>query len=45
MGKTYGYGSGHTEIISMGIERFILDPLGFAQKDPQYFDFMMDILQ
>jgi hypothetical protein len=43
MGKIYP--SGNTEIISMGLEQFWADPLKFAQADPEYFDFIYDLLR
>ena len=44
MGKYYS-GAGHTEVISMGMERLMLDPVGFAKQDPDYFEFILDLLQ
>jgi len=43
MGKIYP--SGNTEIISMGLEEFWADPLKFASEDPEYFDFIYDLLR
>lgn len=39
MGKWYD--SKATELITMGIERLIKDPVDFALKDREYFDFMV----
>lgn len=41
-GKTYADQS--TEIISLGVERLLNDPVKFAQKDPQYFKFIVGVL-
>ena len=41
-GKTYNDGA--TEIISMGLESLYQDPVAFAKADPEFFDFMMGIL-
>jgi hypothetical protein len=38
------YDSGATEIISMGVEKLYTDPVGFARKDPEYFKFILGIL-
>ncbi len=43
MGKQYA--SGDTEIISMGVEQLVTDPIGFAKSDPDYFQFMYDTLR
>ena len=42
MGKVY---SDATEVLTMGVERLISDPLDFAQKDPEYFKFLIKTLQ
>lgn len=42
VGKVYNDGS--TEIVSMGLKALHDDPIGFAQKDPDYFRFMIGIL-
>lgn len=34
-----------TEIISMGMQYMWKDPVKFAEEDPDYFDFMIDILR
>jgi hypothetical protein len=34
-----------SEIISMGIEYLWGDPVDFAQRDPEYFDFIYDLLR
>jgi hypothetical protein len=39
------YPSGHTEIISMGMEALYRDPAGFCANDPQYAGFIMGILR
>jgi hypothetical protein len=44
MGKIYT-GNRATEIISMGLERLYTDPLGFAQEDPDYFDFIWNLIR
>jgi len=41
-GKSYY--DGGTEIISMGIELMYRDPVGFAKRDPEYFNFIAGIL-
>lgn len=38
------YPSGDTEIVSMGLERLYADPGTFAQADPDYFRFMVEVL-
>lgn len=43
MGKTYP--GGGSELITMGVERLFKDPIGFAQKDPEYFEFLVTLLQ
>lgn len=43
VGKTYG--SGRTEVLSMGLELLFRDPKHFARTDPEYFDLMISILQ
>lgn len=42
-GKIYPDGS--TEIISAGIEDMFIRPIEFAQKDPDYFHFMYNVLR
>lgn len=42
-GKEYGFRA--TEIISMGVEALFDDPIKFAQKDPEYFKFIVGILR
>jgi hypothetical protein len=42
VGKHYSHGS--TEIVSMGVELLYNDPVGFAEKDPEYFKFIVGIL-
>lgn len=43
MGKLYPRAS--TELLTMGVERMIADPKEFADKDPEYFRFMLEILR
>jgi hypothetical protein len=38
------YDSGHTEILSMGIQKLYEDPVEFADKDPEYCSFILGIL-
>ena len=33
-----------TEIVSMGLELLYEDPYNFAKADPEFFDFIMGIL-
>ena len=40
-----GYPDGSTEIISMGIEQLMRDPVKFAKIDPEYFDFIIAVLR
>jgi hypothetical protein len=42
MGKVYDNGT--TEILSMGIERYIDDPLEFARRDREHFEIVRSIL-
>ena len=42
VGKVYQ--SGDTEIVSMGLEKMHADPVGFANADPEYFDFMVGVM-
>jgi hypothetical protein len=42
IGKAYK--SGDTEIVSMGMQKLCEDPVHFASKDPEYFKFMLGIL-
>lgn len=39
MGKDYGPGN-YTEIVSMGLELYVDDPVAFAAADPDYFRFI-----
>jgi SPP1 gp7 family putative phage head morphogenesis protein len=39
------YSDGQTEIISMGIESLFANPARFAEKDPEYFKFIVGILR
>lgn len=43
MGKVYP--SGHTEIVSMGMEYMWSQPIDFAEKDPEYFAFIYDAVR
>ena len=46
-GKLYGSrieNAYATELISLGLERFIVDPVDFTQKDPEYAAFLMGIM-
>lgn len=43
MGKVYY--TGHTEILSMGLELFYTDPLRFAREDPEMFDFIYSVVR
>jgi hypothetical protein len=43
MGKLYNRPS--TELLTMGIERMLADAKGFAEQDPEYFRFMLEILR
>jgi SPP1 gp7 family putative phage head morphogenesis protein len=43
MGKVYE-GRASTELLTMGVERMITDPVGFAEQDPDYLKFMLRIL-
>lgn len=42
MGKRYD--DGGTEIISMGLEYIYKDPVIFRKADPEYFEFMIDVM-
>jgi hypothetical protein len=41
VGKVY---FGASEVVSMGLEQLYKDPAGFAEKDPEYFGFMVHVL-
>lgn len=43
-GKIYKGGYA-TEIISMGVEHLYSEPIEFATKDPEYFDFMYNLMR
>jgi len=48
MGKVYqskSRGMYATEIVSMGLEELYKDAAGFARSDPDYFDFMYNLLR
>lgn len=38
------YGGRATEILSMGLQKLYEDPAKFARADPEYFNFVVDIL-
>lgn len=38
------YPTGETEILSMGLEKLHTDPVGFAKNDPEYYHFVVGIL-
>ena len=38
------YNSGDSELLSMGLEQLSRDPVAFAERDPEYFDFVVGIL-
>lgn len=46
--RDYGYPDGSalrcTEITSMGLESMFVDPHKFAQDDPEFFDFIWDVI-
>lgn len=42
IGKKY---NGATEVISMGIQKIYEDPQHFAEKDPEYFNFIVGVLR
>lgn len=48
MGKAYDDArtgkSAHSEVVSMGLEYLYDDPVGLAKKDPDYFHFMMSVV-
>jgi len=43
MGKVYD-SRASTELLTMGVERMMTDPVGFAKQDPDYLKFMLRIL-
>ena len=43
MGKDYAHHA--TEIVSMGMEYYWDDPAKLAREDPEYFDFIFDLLR
>lgn len=43
VGKSYG-ATGNTELVSMGLEKLYTDPVGFAQSDPEYFQFIAHVM-
>lgn len=47
MGKWYEWNGNQraTEIVSMGIEALYADPFQFAEDDPEYFDFIYNVLR
>jgi hypothetical protein len=38
------YKTNDTEIVSMGLEHMVSNPVNFARKDPEYFKFMLGVL-
>lgn len=36
---------GYTEILSMGFTHLVQDPIQFAQRDPEYFNFVINVIQ
>lgn len=42
-GKDYE-GQPHTEILTMGIQRLYENPVRFAMKDPEFFDFIVELI-
>jgi hypothetical protein len=36
--------NGGSEVLSMGLQFMYSDPVGFAEKDPEYFDFVLGLL-
>jgi hypothetical protein len=48
MGKAYKDKNGDTyatEIVSMGLQKMFEDPVNFAKQDPEYFEFMYNLLR
>jgi hypothetical protein len=43
-GKVYPKGIDYTEILPMGVQQLYNDPVGFAQRDPEYFKFVAGML-
>ena len=43
MGKQYD--SGDTELVSMGLEYLVTDPVKLAKGDPELFDFVVDLIR
>jgi phage portal protein BeeE len=39
------YDSGHTELMSMGVQELYRDAANFARRDPEWFRFMIGVLQ
>ena len=38
------YASQDTEVLSMGVEKLLTDPVHFAKEDPEYFKLVVGIL-
>ncbi len=38
------YSTGDTEVVSMGVEKLYEDPVDFAERDPEYFKFIVGVL-
>ncbi len=47
VGKSYKDSAGErsTEVITMGVQKIYEDPIGFAEKDPEYFNFIVGVLR
>lgn len=41
----YYEGNEHTEVISMGVEQLYRDPIKLADQNPEYFDFLVNVLR
>ena len=39
------YQGGGTEILSMGLEEIFDNAIEFSEKDPEYFNFVLDVIQ
>lgn len=47
-GKDYVSTDGNryaTEVLSMGVEKMLKDPVSFAEQDPEYFNFVVSIMK
>jgi hypothetical protein len=45
MGKDYSQWYEATELLTMGVERLMFDPVSFARQDPEYFEFLLEVFQ